>query len=186
MPARPRSQNPERGTAGIFQPPAPKRRRSRSRRRADGMNGPLRHLKRRNRSRPPHQMRRPRKTSVTREFFVSVAVKPRQLSPIPARRERPKNPSLHDVSKQAASEDAANFFLRHDAPGRRNHWWSQTGSNRRPPACKAGALPTELWPRSRARSQPACTPGGPGTMTKGNGGPGSTRTIDLTLIRGAL
>ncbi len=29
----------------------------------------------------------------------------------------------------------------------REVWWSQTGSNRRPPACKAGALPTELWPR---------------------------------------
>src|SRR5262245_50809877 len=28
-------------------------------------------------------------------------------------------------------------------------WWSQTGSNRRPPACKAGALPTELWPPLR-------------------------------------
>jgi hypothetical protein len=28
-----------------------------------------------------------------------------------------------------------------------HRWWSQTGSNRRPPACKAGALPTELWPR---------------------------------------
>jgi hypothetical protein len=27
-------------------------------------------------------------------------------------------------------------------------WWSQTGSNRRPQACKASALPTELWPRS--------------------------------------
>src|ERR1035438_6685359 len=28
--------------------------------------------------------------------------------------------------------------------GRQDHrWWSQTGSNRRPPACKAGALPTE-------------------------------------------
>ena len=27
-------------------------------------------------------------------------------------------------------------------------WWSQTGSNRRPPACKAGALPAELWPQS--------------------------------------
>ena len=26
-------------------------------------------------------------------------------------------------------------------------WWSQTGSNRRPHACKARALPTELWPR---------------------------------------
>ena len=34
------------------------------------------------------------------------------------------------------------------ASGRENSpgWWSQTGSNRRPPACKAGALPTELWP----------------------------------------
>src|ERR1700738_3043727 len=31
---------------------------------------------------------------------------------------------------------------------RRSCWWSQTGSNRRPPACKAGALPTELWPRA--------------------------------------
>ena len=26
-------------------------------------------------------------------------------------------------------------------------WWSRTGSNRRPPACKAGALPPELRPR---------------------------------------
>ena len=31
-------------------------------------------------------------------------------------------------------------------PGAFEVWWSQTGSNRRPPACKAGALPTELWP----------------------------------------
>ena len=29
-------------------------------------------------------------------------------------------------------------------------WWSWTGSNRRPHACKARALPTELQPRSRA------------------------------------
>ena len=26
-------------------------------------------------------------------------------------------------------------------------WWRMTGSNRRPPACKAGALPAELIPR---------------------------------------
>ena len=26
-------------------------------------------------------------------------------------------------------------------------WWSYAGSNRGPPACKAGALPAELWPR---------------------------------------
>ena len=29
-------------------------------------------------------------------------------------------------------------------------WWRMTGSNRRPPACKAGALPAELIPRFTA------------------------------------
>ena len=29
----------------------------------------------------------------------------------------------------------------------RQAWWRMTGSNRRPPACKAGALPAELIPR---------------------------------------
>ena len=31
----------------------------------------------------------------------------------------------------------------------KSRWWSQTGSNRRPQACKASALPTELWPLGR-------------------------------------
>ena len=30
--------------------------------------------------------------------------------------------------------------------GGRRHWWSRSGSNRRPVACKATALPTELRP----------------------------------------
>ena len=47
-------------------------------------------------------------------------------------------------------------------------WWSQAGSNRRPSACKADALPAELWPLNLI------------------GGSGWTRTTDLTLIRGAL
>ncbi len=34
-------------------------------------------------------------------------------------------------------------------------WWSQTGSNRRPHACKARALPTELWPRQRTEKTTA-------------------------------
>ncbi len=37
----------------------------------------------------------------------------------------------------------------HRLPIRERHcqaWWSQSGSNRRPQACKASALPTELWP----------------------------------------
>ena len=29
-------------------------------------------------------------------------------------------------------------------------WWRMTGSNRRHPACKAGALPAELIPRNLA------------------------------------
>ena len=34
------------------------------------------------------------------------------------------------------------------------NWWSQSGSNRRPPACKAGALPAELWPRQKTDDPP--------------------------------
>ena len=33
---------------------------------------------------------------------------------------------------------------------RRNDWWTWPGSNRRPPACKAGALPAELHAHRRS------------------------------------
>src|SRR5207244_7582245 len=37
-------------------------------------------------------------------------------------------------------------------------WWSQAGSNRRPLACHASALPAELWPRrSQAWSLGPCS-----------------------------
>ena len=35
----------------------------------------------------------------------------------------------------------------------RKFWWRQTGSNRRPQACKASALPTELCPRRRSQER---------------------------------
>ena len=38
------------------------------------------------------------------------------------------------------------FDLSGQQQNRQAPWWSQTGSNRRPHACKARALPTELWP----------------------------------------
>src|SRR5262252_2850988 len=42
-------------------------------------------------------------------------------------------------------------------------WWSWTESNRRPPACKAGALPTELQPQTQGKSlRPDCVRGVPG------------------------
>ena len=42
-----------------------------------------------------------------------------------------------------------------DLRGSERSWWSQTESNRRHPACKAGALPTELWPLLRVEHRRA-------------------------------
>jgi hypothetical protein len=59
-------------------------------------------------------------------------------------------------------------------------WWSQTGSNRRPHACKARALPTELWPRaSRATALMQAGRRKTGSTQwpiarAGDGGPGKT------------
>ncbi len=65
---------------------------------------------------------------------------------------RPDRSPLHDVRHHARPtlrSRARGFeFLTNDFCSWRRVWWSQTGSNRRPPACKAGALPTELWPRT--------------------------------------
>jgi hypothetical protein len=97
------------------------------------------------------------------------------------------NPFIHDVNQQDAHsiQSGETGYEVSTATCRNNNtvmeWWSQTGSNRRPEACKATALPTELWPRLthmiRSRSlktQPQ------------SGGPGKTRTSDLTLIKRAL
>ncbi len=62
--------------------------------------------------------------------------------------ERSERSPLHDVRNHARRLGDARRQILPDEPSR---WWSQTGSNRRPPACKAGALPAELWPRSAER-----------------------------------
>ena len=58
------------------------------------------------------------------------------------------DPSFHDVidPKPALPGSRKLVFPR---SRELKDWWSQTGSNRRPHACKARALPTELWPLSR-------------------------------------
>jgi hypothetical protein len=53
------------------------------------------------------------------------------------------------------------------------NWWRMPGSNRRPPACKAGALPAELIPQD-------C---GGGAFF---GGSGWSRTNDPRLIKTVL
>src|SRR6476661_9671601 len=55
----------------------------------------------------------------------------------------PGNPG--DNNKEASCEAA--LVLRDVV------WWRMTGSNRRPPACKAGALPAELIPQDLAKQR---------------------------------
>ena len=68
---------------------------------------------------------------------------------------------IHDVRQQGTPPPAKPTSWRHakadfhgqDGAQTTFHslfrkWWSQTGSNRRPHACKARALPTELWPQT--------------------------------------
>jgi hypothetical protein len=54
----------------------------------------------------------------------------------------PSRSSRQLARLRPSGSDAATFHI----ASRAKVWWSQTESNRRPPACKAGALPTELWP----------------------------------------
>jgi hypothetical protein len=61
---------------------------------------------------------------------------------------------LHDVRQHASAlrlcAGGHEFVCSRTSTGDPG-WWSQTGSNRRPPACKAGALPAELWPPQYGR-----------------------------------
>lgn len=72
------------------------------------------------------------------------------------RNRSPSKSSLHNVMQNrhpARRRNANQCFLTDDFTRRLTEripraviWWSRTGSNRRPPACKAGALPAELRP----------------------------------------
>ena len=92
------------------------------------------------------------------------------------------------TSRAPAESQARGFVFRerdhapHQAGGA--VWWSQTGSNRRPPACKAGALPTELWPLASGvlmSELPAC-----GAVARGNQHRPASSPPALTLQRGSF
>jgi hypothetical protein len=76
------------------------------------------------------------------DVFIRSVLKPRGTGRT--------NPSIHDVIEPPASSrderQATETCCFPRSLGRSGGWWSQTGSNRRPHACKARALPTELWP----------------------------------------
>ena len=78
---------------------------------------------------------------------------------------RTNNPSLYNVKYRAnhilypkditaepfSSTHAVQNPISSEHHRAKSRWWSQTGSNRRPPECKSGALPAELWPHFRDR-----------------------------------
>ena len=59
----------------------------------------------------------------------------------------PNKSSLYDVIQNTRTAEAGReTLMRMTSILLYTRWWSRTGSNRRPPACKAGALPAELRP----------------------------------------
>ena len=77
--------------------------------------------------------------------FASSAQRPRETN---APRHRFKNPfTMSKTAARGRLPARCRISLLH--PGDVAAWWSQSGSNRRPQACKASALPTELWPPRR-------------------------------------
>jgi hypothetical protein len=72
------------------------------------------------------------------DVFIRPALQPRGTGRT--------NPSIHDVIETSAGLSQAGTSCFPRSRGAAKEWWSQTGSNRRPHACKARALPTELWP----------------------------------------
>ena len=83
----------------------------------------------------------------TTNGYADRDLKRRRLAPT----ER-KNAAVAALARtRAAPHGADSLSGRTSAPAPEapSKWWSQTGSNRRPPECKSGALPAELWPHLR-------------------------------------
>jgi hypothetical protein len=67
----------------------------------------------------------------------------------PARRQSRRSRALWRAPPRWPTLQPVRISFANSSPQLR--WWSQPGSNRRPQACKASALPTELWPRRQTR-----------------------------------
>src|ERR671932_789039 len=81
--------------------------------------------------------------------------------------------SLYTISKIASPSCERRRSSCDTGHNTRHRWWSQTGSNRRPHACKARALPTELWPLAEGEFLRGPSPRAPGP--KARKAPGGSR-----------
>src|SRR5215210_4914623 len=87
---------------------------------------------------------------IVQDLPAGHAVKQRPVTGMKQRyKALPDKSLLHDVNERNLQpQSGCETVHRVEAAGCRDHheglsWWSQTGSNRRPQACKASALPTE-------------------------------------------
>ena len=115
---------------------------------------------------------------------IGTSVPPKPLKPAPPEIEvfrRAMRPHENLAISKLISHRKRRASRRLCRTNSQHNWWSQTGSNRRPHACKARALPTELWPlfiRKRTshklgralRLPPSAGP----CLSTNHGGPGRT------------
>ena len=88
---------------------------------------------------------------------------------------------------ESAGRRASRLAPNHLPNTHTRYWWSWTESNRRPPACKAGALPTELQPQfgvGRQRGKTLCPlVSGYGKGCAGGGSPSISRAVVVRFIQ---
>jgi hypothetical protein len=98
-----------------------------------------------------HRLLSPRHPSCALSSLVTVSSRSR----FPRSLQLPRRPRSSPVTRTAVNRRALPshfvilvllFLARMQLSKIENSWWSRSGSNRRLPACKAGALPTELRP----------------------------------------
>ena len=79
---------------------------------------------------------------------VAIACRTIQLGSISSLRCQ-KSRNLLSIQTSRKRSDVSRTIVGTRSVDDQTIWWSQTGSNRRPHACKARALPAELWPRNQ-------------------------------------
>ncbi len=86
-------------------------------------------------------------------FFVQTLLQPAQKNPTSQPTQDVRNFQIVKEQKNIQKKTVSFQGFSKSNVSNPKKWWSQTGSNRRPPACKAGALPAELWPPDLSSSR---------------------------------
>lgn len=94
------------------------------------------------------------------KYRATITCCPIQLGSISSLRCQ-KSRNLLSIQTSKMRSDVSRTILGARSVDDQTIWWSQTGSNRRPHACKARALPAELWPRNQKTNARLISPPSP-------------------------